>query len=245
MHDTRAHHAATRLADGRVLVVGGFGSLGYGRPLSSAEIYDPASDTWYDAGTLSRERYGHGLTALGDGRAVVTGAAYATGTTESDSIEVFERRKAGETCRDDGECLNLQCIAGSCLRAVLDAGDSNDSDARPDDAGTEAGLLPGDLLISGRACGCRSVGHQGSDGARMALGIAIACLVVRRSRNTPTLRHVFAAPLRGSSPVHRQNLLRAARPTPPPEWATRPIAPGPSRPRRRPLPLAASAALRC
>ena len=65
-------HTATLLEDGRVLVVGGQETPS--RKLDSAEIYDPAADTWTSAGSMSVERgQGHTATLLSDGRVLVSG----------------------------------------------------------------------------------------------------------------------------------------------------------------------------
>ena len=47
MHASRSQHTATVLSDGTVLVAGGVGSDGVA--LNSAEIYNPAADTWTTA----------------------------------------------------------------------------------------------------------------------------------------------------------------------------------------------------
>jgi len=44
MHDRRSHHTATILRDGRVLVTGG--TMPAGEAIASAEIYDPAANSW-------------------------------------------------------------------------------------------------------------------------------------------------------------------------------------------------------
>jgi hypothetical protein len=77
----RLGHTLTLLPDGRVLAVGGTGAEGDGaagagqtiRPQSSAELYDPASGTWQDAGTMAAARFEHSATVLGDGRVLVAG----------------------------------------------------------------------------------------------------------------------------------------------------------------------------
>ena len=56
---------AALLADGRVLVAGGFGVA---QPLASAEIYDPGSNTWSAAAPLNQARVYHSLSTLADGR---------------------------------------------------------------------------------------------------------------------------------------------------------------------------------
>ena len=65
-------HTATFLEDGRVLVIGGQESPS--QMLTSAEIYDPAADSWSSAGNMSAARgVGHRATRLSDGRVLVTG----------------------------------------------------------------------------------------------------------------------------------------------------------------------------
>ncbi len=64
-------HTATLLSSGRVLVTGGTSD---GTTfLSSAEVYDPASNTWSAAGTLSAARGYHTATLLPNGKVLITG----------------------------------------------------------------------------------------------------------------------------------------------------------------------------
>lgn len=74
----RAGARAVTLADGRVLVVGGWSDTysypKYGTaPLASAEVLDPATGTWTAAGSLAVPRAGFALVALADGGALVAG----------------------------------------------------------------------------------------------------------------------------------------------------------------------------
>ena len=75
----RLGHTATRLADGRVLVVGGFiepETTGGFRSTRITESYDPESGTWTRAGDLVNEEDGfldHTATTLEDGRVLVIG----------------------------------------------------------------------------------------------------------------------------------------------------------------------------
>lgn len=68
----RIRHTATRLQDGRVLVIGGIGPDG---ALSSAEVWDPTTETFRPAGSLATTRSGHTATALSDGRVLVIGGS--------------------------------------------------------------------------------------------------------------------------------------------------------------------------
>ena len=71
MQAERIGHAATRLLDGRVFVVGGDGPDG---PTASAEIWDPATET-FGPEIATPDSRGSGLTAtlLTDGRVLVVG----------------------------------------------------------------------------------------------------------------------------------------------------------------------------
>jgi N-acetylneuraminic acid mutarotase len=70
LDDARNQHAATALADGRVLVTGG---LTTGSALKSAEIYDPATSTWTTVASMTAYRRLHTATRMDDGRVLVAG----------------------------------------------------------------------------------------------------------------------------------------------------------------------------
>jgi len=72
----RVQHTATRLRDGRVLVIGGTAPDGQ---LASAEVWDPTTERFRLAGSLATARVGHTATRLDDGRILVLG-----GVTSSD-----------------------------------------------------------------------------------------------------------------------------------------------------------------
>ncbi|MCI0539855.1 MAG: hypothetical protein L0Z50_31995 [Verrucomicrobiales bacterium] len=70
----RARHTATLLTDGRVLVVGGLARVGGAFvTLSSVELYDPTTNTWGSAGSMSIARSRHTATRLFDGKVLVAG----------------------------------------------------------------------------------------------------------------------------------------------------------------------------
>lgn len=87
-------HSATVLADGTILVVGGFGQL-FGRiPLAVnlARIYDPATDTWKMAkGHLNHGRFHHGAILCQNGKVMIAGGR-GQDTKAMRSIELYDPR---------------------------------------------------------------------------------------------------------------------------------------------------------
>jgi WD40 repeat protein len=73
----RARHAAVRLADGRVLVVGGEDENA--SPIASAELYNPTTGRFSSTGSMAHSRDYPDATLLADGRVLVTGGYDATG----------------------------------------------------------------------------------------------------------------------------------------------------------------------
>ena len=88
MGSPRASGSATLLADGRVLLVGGY--PGEGEPATAtAEVFDPASDSFAPVGDLATARADHSATVLPDGRVLVAGGFGADGDAIT-SVEVFD-----------------------------------------------------------------------------------------------------------------------------------------------------------
>jgi N-acetylneuraminic acid mutarotase len=75
MATPRYGQTATLLPNGKVLVAGGLGdtSVGSGGYLSSAELYDPVSNTWSSASSMATTRQHHTATLLPDGTVLVAG----------------------------------------------------------------------------------------------------------------------------------------------------------------------------
>ncbi len=86
LNTPRQGHTATRLADGKVLLVGGVGAGG--GALASAEVYDPATKTFAAVGDMSAVRAGHTATLLADGKVIIAGGTDGTGTLTS--IESYD-----------------------------------------------------------------------------------------------------------------------------------------------------------
>jgi WD40 repeat protein len=89
MNDRRGRFACVELAGGKVAA---FGSDVAGTYLSTAEVYDPATDRWTEtAHPLLQGRWEHAAVRLADGRALVAGG-YADDLSPSElsSVELFE-----------------------------------------------------------------------------------------------------------------------------------------------------------
>jgi hypothetical protein len=82
----RDEATATRLEDGRVLVVGG-GDEGNGA-LRTAEIYDPATRRFSPTGSMAVPRYAHQALLLKDGRVLIVGGTDGRGMLSS--MEIYD-----------------------------------------------------------------------------------------------------------------------------------------------------------
>ncbi|MCI0392770.1 MAG: hypothetical protein MOB07_28900, partial [Acidobacteria bacterium] len=80
MKTARFNHTATLLANGKVLVAGGYNN--------SAELYDPATGTWSSTGNLNIARGLHTATLLPNGKVLVAGGPNDPVTL--DSAELYD-----------------------------------------------------------------------------------------------------------------------------------------------------------
>ena len=86
------------LPNGKILTVGGYnGSVA----LANTEIYDPASNNWSSAGSLSTRRDGHTIALLPSGKvlSVSGGHDYIGGTLAS--VDLFNPGTVPDTCHSN------------------------------------------------------------------------------------------------------------------------------------------------
>jgi len=75
MADGRQIHTVTELADGRILIAGGYTDVEVA--LASAEVYDPSADAFSPTGSMADARGLHTATRLADGRVLIAGGGPA------------------------------------------------------------------------------------------------------------------------------------------------------------------------
>ncbi len=99
----RHGHHAVRLPSGRVLLVGGAdatsvdlpapgagGTQPFGRELASAELYDPATRTFSDTGSMREPRVSFTAVRLEDGRVIVSGGSNSENGPDGQSLATSE-----------------------------------------------------------------------------------------------------------------------------------------------------------
>ena len=121
LNTAREFHTATLLPNGKVLVAGGIGSSG---PLSSAELYDPASGMWTATGSLSYRTPG---SSHGDVAAQRQGAGGEEGPAAARSAELYDPASEMWSCHAPASTPHALVHMATLLPngQVLVAGDSN------------------------------------------------------------------------------------------------------------------------
>jgi hypothetical protein len=111
MTTDRAAHQATLLKNEQVLITGGCAGQGCARVLSSAELYDPVSQSFRLVAPMSSARTGHSAVALSDGRVLVVGGW--TGSKATNSAEIYD------PTTDQWETVDQMSDARASLISVL------------------------------------------------------------------------------------------------------------------------------
>ena len=76
MGTDRVAHTATLLANGKVLITGGFNA---NEVLATSELYDPATGTFTPAGNMTTPRFAHTATLLQNGKVLIAGGSPSLG----------------------------------------------------------------------------------------------------------------------------------------------------------------------
>jgi hypothetical protein len=115
MTGPRTNHVATLLADDKVLITGGSSSGPYSvATLASAELFDPATETFTATASMATARLGHSATLLASGKVLVVGGSDSAGAELFDpSADTFTatgrplaaRKKHTATLLGDGKVL--------------------------------------------------------------------------------------------------------------------------------------------
>ena len=93
MSAERAAHTATLLPDGQVLIAGGFREEGTQEiAIASAEIFDPATNTFTPTSDMNEPRNGHTATLLPNGKVLLAGGWNLEGRTAT--AELYEPQTA-------------------------------------------------------------------------------------------------------------------------------------------------------
>ena len=127
---SRGWHTATILRDGRVLIVGGYIALD--KDTTSAEIFDPTTNTFSLTGSLNTARHGHSATLLPDGRVLVI-AGYALGWLSS--AEIYDPA-TGQWSITQPIFVHGSCHTATLLkdgRVLVMAGNTRSGSPGPDD----------------------------------------------------------------------------------------------------------------
>lgn len=119
--------ASTGLADGRVLVTGGWGEF---EPADSGELFDPYGGIWSGPATMHVSRAFHAQVGLPDGRVLVAGGEFmATGVTPT--AELYDTPPMADT---DGDGLPDQ--ADNCPDVYNPGQEDADQDGTGDPCDT-------------------------------------------------------------------------------------------------------------
>ena len=85
MNTARCYHSVALLGNGKILIIGGYGSS----YLNSTELYDPETNRFSPAAPLSTARHYHTATSLPNGQVLVTGGSI-DGTDYFASTELYD-----------------------------------------------------------------------------------------------------------------------------------------------------------
>lgn len=115
MASPRAHHTATTLLTGKVLVAGGYGPDGI--PLDTTEIWDPATGLWTAGPAMADGRAWHSATLLASGRVLIAGGYDGGG-----ALATTEEFNPGTNLFINPGTLNVARFSHAAIKLPVGAG---------------------------------------------------------------------------------------------------------------------------
>lgn len=159
MESERSAHTATVLANGKVLIAGGYNDT---EVLATAELFDPATGTFTATGAMNTPRLGHTATLLSNGKVLITGGtnnlAWLSGSGELGDLataEIFDPDTG--TFTPTGTMSEVRIEHTATLLAngkVLVAGGTPDNVSELFDPATGSFTSTTGQLITGSRWGC-------------------------------------------------------------------------------------------
>ena len=113
MPKRRAGSAAALLADGRMMVIGGYTEEGIAQGLlASCDVFDPTTGLWSEDGCapLSRARWGHGCAVLQERVYVVGGCSLQLEAQAQEAFMVTLRHCASQLFSSDNKLEELEIL---------------------------------------------------------------------------------------------------------------------------------------
>lgn len=106
MGTERAAHTATLLANGKVLITGGFNGEAV---LATAELFDPATGTFTPTGDMTTPRFSHAATLLANGKVLITGGSSTLADLATHNVRLAVLRANGRALvtNDSGDSGDL------------------------------------------------------------------------------------------------------------------------------------------
>jgi Domain of unknown function (DUF1929)/Bacterial Ig domain/Kelch motif len=164
------------LADGRVLIVGGYGGSSSDIGIANAEIFDPSNNSWKAVPNMSYKRWYPGATTLSDGTILVTAGWQTANHTNAGIPEIYNASTNAWTKLtaannpfetypflfqlSDGRVIHVGNSEYATVSDILDLTTLTWSVVDPNivDGGSAAMYLPGKIMKAGTAADSQDVG---------------------------------------------------------------------------------------
>jgi len=115
---THAYGFSATLANGKILVGGGYSCTPSCTYSNKTEVYDPTGNTWSDTGDMKDTRYRPPVNGvlLSTGEVLIAGGYGASGYLNT--AELFKLVAQGGPCGATGECASGYCVDGVCCNTA-------------------------------------------------------------------------------------------------------------------------------